>query len=171
MARPYTGNADAPAKGKRPGMEQFAGAMEFFFGLNNIGTFNVRLMRSAPKGTTMNSPGAGKWMSVHATGRAVDLGWKNRQKVLEAIDFLEKNADTLGIEEIHDYFHTGPAGQWGRGWRCNRNGKPGWKIYDAKNNAGTPGGKWIHVEISPEMADSPAKVDAAFKKIFSSLAK
>lgn len=167
MARPYTGNKDAPAKGKRPGLEKFADIMEFLAGVKNIGTYNVRLMRSAPKGMTMNSPGAGKWMSVHATGRAVDLEWKDRAKVLQTIDFLEKNADALGIEEIHDYFHTGPAGQWGRGWRCNRDGKPGWKIYDAKNNAGTPGGKWIHVEISPAMADSPEKVDAVFKQLFS----
>jgi hypothetical protein len=36
----------------------------------------------------------------------------------------------------------------------------GIRIFDAKNNAGTPGGRWLHVELSPAMADDPK----AFRK-------
>jgi hypothetical protein len=176
MARPYTGNADAPASGTRPGLNGFikaatekrktmAGEVSFW-GLTNIGTFSNRLMRSAPAGLTPASPDYKKWVSVHATGRAVDLGWTDRAKAEDFCRFLEKHADALGIEEIHDYDYVGPSGQWGRGWRCNRNGVAGWKIYDANDNAGTPGGDWIHVEISPAMAADEKKAYDTFKAEF-----
>lgn len=168
MARQYTGNSDAPAKGKRAGLEKFVELCAKHFGVKNMGTYNVRLMRSAPKGT---KPDDKNWLSVHATGRAADLGWSKRPDGIELIDFLEDNADKLEVEEIHDYFFTGPKGQWGRGWRCNRKGKPGWKVYDSSDNAGTPGGKWVHVELSPKMADNPALVEKAFKDIFAELEK
>jgi len=180
MARPYTGNSDAPATGTRPGLNGFIKAVtethktlmgnQSFWGLKNIGTFSNRLMRSAPAGMSPSNPDYKKWVSVHATGRAVDLGWDDRGKAEDFIKFLEKNADALGIEEIHDYFYSGPAGQWGRGWRCNRNGVAGWKIYDSKDNAGTPGGHWVHVEISPSMAADEKKAydatKAAIEKYF-----
>lgn len=176
MARPYTGNADAPAKGTRPGLNGFIKAATekrktlmgevSIWGLNNIGTFVNRLMRSAPAGITESHPDYKKWVSVHATGRAVDLGWTDRAKAEDFINFLEKHADALGIEEIHDYFYTGPEGQWGRGWRCNRNGVAGWKIYNASENAGTPGGQWVHIEISPTMAADEKKAYDIFKAEF-----
>lgn len=162
MARPYTGNADAPGKGERPGLSTFIANAKFIWGFKNLGTFSNRLMRSAPAGIKEGSADYKKWVSVHATGRAVDLGWSDRAKALEFIAFIEKYADQLGIEEIHDYFYAGPAGQWGRGWRCNRNGVAGWKIYDSKENAGTPGGQWVHIELSPQFADNPALVTKAF---------
>lgn len=162
MARPYTGNSDAPAKGKRAGLEKFVELCAKQFGMKNLGTYNVRLMRSAPAGT---KPDDKNWLSVHATGRAADLGWDKRVKAIDLIEFLEHYADALEIEEIHDYFYTGPKGQWGRGWRCNRKGKPGWKIYDSADNAGTPGGKWVHFELSPKMADNAALVEKTFKDI------
>lgn len=159
MGRPYTGNADAPGKGERPGLSTFIANAKFIWGFKNLGTFTVRLMRSAPAGLKEGSADWKKWVSVHATGRAVDLGWSDRTKALEFLAFIEKYADQLGIEEIHDYFYTGPAGQWGRGWRCDR---AAWKIYDANSNAGTPGGQWIHIELSPQFADNPALVTKAF---------
>lgn len=166
MTRPYTGNSDAPASGKKEGLEKFVDLCQFFWKFSNLGTYSNRLMRSAPAGITPASPDYKKWVSVHATGRACDLGWADRQKALDFIGFLENNADALEIEEIHDYYYTGPSGQWGRGWRCNRNGVAGWKIYDANDNAGTPGGKWVHVEISPRMANDPNLVGETFKQVF-----
>lgn len=145
--RPYTGNTD-PAKGARPGTIRFQDYMIFLFQMKNLGIYANRPVRG------------GSSLSVHATGRACDLGGGPGQ-IVAAIAFLERHADQLGIEEIHDYGNRYKAGQHGAGWRCDRNS---WKIYD-KPTIGSPGAAWVHYEISPDMADNPTKVDAAFKSI------
>jgi len=145
--RPYTGNSD-PAAGARPGTVRFQDYMKFLFQMKNLGIYANRPVRG------------GSSLSVHATGRACDLGGGNGQ-IVAAITFLEAHADQLGVEEIHDYGNRYKPGKHGAGWRCDRNA---WKIYD-KPTIGSPGAAWVHYEISPDMADNPAKVDAAFKAI------
>ena len=147
--RPYTGNTD-PANGARPGTIRFQNYMVFLFQMKNLGIYANRPIRG------------GSGLSVHATGRAADLGGGDKQ-IIAAITFLERHADQLSIEEIHDYGNRVQPGQHGAGWRCDRNA---WKIYD-KPTIGSPGAAWVHYEISPDMADSPDKVDAAFKAILS----
>jgi hypothetical protein len=148
--RPYTGTKDGAAKGKRKGTEKFVDLLEFFFKTKNLGTWVVRDMRGKPG-----------QLSVHATGRASDNGHGNVKKLEELADGLAAHADLLGIEEIHNYSY----GKFGRGWRCDRHA---WKVYaNEKESAGSIGGKWIHVELTPEMADDPKKVEEAFKQMFS----
>ncbi len=158
MTRKYTGNSDGVAPGKRPGTEEFLNQAKFFYKFKNLGTWAVRQMNNDASRANPLNP---KYLSVHATGRAIDLGYSNRAKAIEACSFFATHAETLGIEEIHDYSYKGPAGVWGRGWRCSRNS---WKIYDSIENAGTPGGKWLHIELSPEMANSTSRVKASWEK-------
>lgn len=147
--RPYTGTKDGAAKGKRPGTEWLARALNARWGFSRLGTWVVRDMRGKPG-----------QLSVHATARALDAGYMNtvtaRNKAVEVAEWLAKNADALGIEEIHDYAY----GKYGRGWRCSR-GK--WKIYaNEKESAGSIGGKWLHVELSPAMADNAQALNAVW---------
>lgn len=157
MVLPYTGNSD-PSSGPRPGTTKFAEIM-VNRGFRNLGIWANRPMRGT------NPPR----LSVHATGRAVDLGYdpKKAAAVGAYCLWLEANHEALGIEEIHDYSGTSKAGteKWGRGFRCNRNGKPGWKDWTETDNGGTPGGKWIHIELSPAMADNPKEFVKAWKAI------
>lgn len=160
MTRPYTGIKDAPAQGARPGTKHFQALMVFLFGMKSLGIYANRPVRG------------GTGLSVHATGRACDLGGTPKQ-IKEAIDFLYAFRHELEIEAIHDY-----QGHWittrgfGAAYRCNRDhgGKlSGWRIY-AKPTIGA-GGPWTHYEISPTMAASPDKVDAAFTAILDRIAK
>lgn len=157
MVMPYTGNTD-PSTGPRPGATKFVEIM-VNRGFRNLGIWANRPMRGT------NPPR----LSVHATGRAVDLGYdpKKAATVGAYCLWLEANHEALGIEEIHDYSGTSKAGteKWGRGFRCNRNGKPGWKDWTETDNGGTPGGKWIHIELSPAMADNPKEFVKAWKAI------
>jgi len=153
----YTG-FDKVADAKLPAVERFVVLCGRRWGFKNLGTLNVRLMRSAPKGMTVDSPGAEKWMSVHGTGRACDLGFSyDRQGIdaaKQAIAWLTSPevVKALDIEEVHDYSAvsnpTGTAKKWGRGWRVGR----GWKEWSESDNGGTPMGRWIHVEVGPDTA-------------------
>lgn len=138
--RPYTGTKDGAATGKRPGTEWLARALKARWGFTNLGTWVVRDMRG--------KPGV---LSVHSTGRALDAGYLNtvkaRAKAVEVADWLAANAAVLGIEEVHDYAY----GKYGRGYRCSRDA---WKTYTATDNAGSIGGKWLHIELNPKMADN-----------------
>jgi len=172
--RPYTG-FDKIAKEALPGTLAFTDLMKRRWGFSNLGILSVRVMRSAPKEyqkmsiqQLASTPGAKKWMSIHATGRGVDLGWKNRATALEAWNWLLDNATELGIEEVHDYFHKPKklAKRWGRGYRCSRADKnEGVVEWDPKNNGGTPGGQWLHVELSPSMASDADRLTVAWKSL------
>lgn len=153
MSRPYTGTKDGVAKRKRPGTERFQQLLCKHYGLKNLGTFVVRQMRN------------GNGLSVHATARAGDSGGKT-SKALEAIaDELAAHADLLELEELHNYSY----GKWGRGWRCDRHA---WKVYrNRAESAGSPGGRWLHWELSPAMADDAHRVEAAFAKFVEATAK
>jgi len=141
----YTGINDGVALGKRAGTEKFVDIIKKK-GFTNLGTWAVRNMRGSDR------------LSVHSTGRAADIGYKDKATAALWAKWLVKNYQTLGVEELHDYAGVTKKGceTWGRGWRCNRNGKPGWKDWTETANGGTPGGLWLHVELTPEMADNPS---------------
>jgi hypothetical protein len=163
--RKYTGNSDGVSRvGARPGITRFVELAQKR-GFTNMGTFSNRQMNN-PK-AKKNDP---KFLSVHATGRACDIGYKDRNQALVMWDFLMANTRALGIEEVHDYaFDATPNDKqlgWGRGYRCSRgegNNPASVRIYDSKNNAGSQGGRWLHVELNAEMADNPRKFTAAWK--------
>jgi len=144
MNRSYTGY-DNTASGKRAGFEKLVDLLEDHFGLWNNGTYGVRTKRGKSD------------LSVHATGRAGDLSWRgapyrgtgNYQDAVRMMEFLVDNADILEIEAVFDYYPK----PWGRGWKCDRNA---WSVYDKKAFSGTPGGDWVHIEISGKYADDPA---------------
>jgi hypothetical protein len=113
-------------------------------------------------------------LSVHATGRAVDLSYRHvispkdssntkgikngRREAVRMCKLLVDNADLLGLEALFDYF---PAPH-GRAWMCDRDA---WSTYKKATISGAPKGDWLHLELSPEMADSPVKVREAFAKL------
>jgi len=155
VKRQYTGNKDGAAKGLRPGMKVF---IEEVIKLGNgafwnNGDFGVRNMRGKES------------LSVHATGRAVDFSYRNmgkgkgvpngRREAVAMCKLLVENADLLGLEALFDYF---PAPH-GRAWMCDRDA---WSKYKKATISGAPKGDWLHVEISPEMAENPLYVREAF---------
>jgi hypothetical protein len=152
--RPYTGTTDGAAKGKREGTERLIDLCNRRWGFTNLGSWVVRDMRGKPG-----------QLSVHATGRAADIGYKasERDKGIEAFDWLVRHADTLGIEEVHDY----SFGKFGRGYRCKRKiGEKLVKVYkNEAESAGSIGGKWLHVELSPKMADDADAFESAWRSL------
>jgi hypothetical protein len=108
---------------------------------------------------------SGPQLSVHATWRAIDLkGTKAQRKAL--VEFLFEHRDDLNIEEIHSYDGVGVpflTDKWGAGYRSSRDN---WLKWTISRNGGTPGADWVHVEISPLMADNPKLVEDAFTQIF-----
>ncbi len=158
MKRPYTGNKDGAAKGLRPGMKVFIDeVIKLSNGaLWNNGDWGVRPMRGKEE------------LSVHATGRAVDLSYRHmppkkgikngRVEAVRVLKILQANADLLGIEAMFDYFPK----PWGRAWMCSRDA---WSKYTKETIHGAPGGDWIHLEVSPDMADNPKKMREAFQKL------
>lgn len=155
--RPYTG-WDRNARSRRPGMERLIKLIFDEFQLWNNGSWVVRPMRGKSK------------PSVHGTGRAVDVSFRGgRYKgtgdyadAKRMMDWLSapEVADALGIEQILDYWPQ----PHGRGWRCNRqtNGNGGWRVYTSHAFSGSPGGDWVHVEISNMLADDADAMEAAF---------
>lgn len=166
MARKYTGNSDGLSRtGLRPGTKKFMQLAMKEFGMTNLGGFANRSMNN-PKA----KKGDPKWLSVHATGRACDLGYSNRTKAMELWHFMVQNSKAWLLEEAHDYAfdadkEDGKLG-WGRGYRCSRGeGDAGVKIYNSQDNAGSQGGKWLHFELHPSIADDPNKVVAIWKSL------
>ena len=166
--RKYTGNSDGLSKkGARAGTVLFTDLCIQRWKFRNLGIFANRRMNNDAARRDPNNP---KFLSVHATGRAVDLGYKHRKRAVEAWNWMLEHAAALGIEEIHDYAFDpdgeGPKRAWGRGFRCSRGeGNKGVRIFDEKNNAGTPAGRWLHVELSPEMADNPDRLLAVWNAL------
>ena len=166
MTRKYTGNSDGVSKvGARAGTEKLIELCGKRWKFTNMGIFSNR---------TMNNPkavkGDPKWLSVHATGRACDIGYSNRADAVQAWEWFLANTEVLGIEEMHDYAYDANVKDkqlgWGRGYRCSRGeGTKGVKVYDANDNAGSQGGHWLHIELSPAMADDAAKFEAAWRSL------
>jgi hypothetical protein len=155
--RQYTGNSDGAAPKKRAGMDAFIKEM-IWAGQGSIwdnGSYGIRPMRGSES------------LSVHATGRAVDLSYRpsekrklaNRKEALALINKIVPVANDLGIEMIIDYMPQ----PFGRAWRCDRQA---WQKYSKPTVHGAPGGDWFHIEITPQAADSAIFVKAAFLKAF-----
>ena len=156
-SRPYTGNSDGAAAGPRQGMDEWIrqsikyGAGAFW----NNGSYGVRPMRGSEA------------LSVHATGRAVDLSFlktdkhptANRKGMVAFMDIVTANANALGLECILDYAPS----PFGRGWQCTRQA---WKKYSKPEIHGAPSGTWCHFEITPAMADNATLVKQAFQRVF-----
>ena len=157
-ARDYIGNADGASPAPRAGMNEWIKqALAASNGaLWNNGSWGQRDVK--------NKPGT---MSVHATGRAVDLSYRktekypkaNRKDALAFINTVVANANDLGVQMIIDYFPK----EFGRAWRCDRQA---WLKYSKPTVSGAPGGDWFHIEITPQAADSVIWVKAAFLKVF-----
>ena len=158
-ARDYIGATDGPANAKRLGTEEWVRqAAKYSNGaLWNNGTFARRDIKGKPG-----------QMSVHSTGRAMDLSYRKtdtkgvargRNTSKQFIDKVVANANQLGVQIIIDYWPQ----PFGRAWRCDRQA---WKAYETKTVSGAPGGDWWHIEISPGMADNAEAVKAAFAAVF-----
>ena len=159
-SKPYTGNSDGAANGPRAGMDEWIrqaikhGAGAFW----NNGSWGIRDMRGSTN------------LSVHATGRAVDLSYRpsekhptaNRKATMAFLRIVIDNANELGVECVLDYFPKA----FGRGYRCDRQR---WKSYSKPEIHGAPGGDWLHIEINPQMADAPNQVKQAFQRVFTEL--
>jgi hypothetical protein len=164
--RPYTG-FDKVGTATHPAAKKLADLLGKRYGMDYMGGLVVRVMRSAPAAIQKlapTDPKAAPYMSVHATGRAVDVGLNDAGKLAEIADFLVANATELYLEEVHNYSWKAPGAKkaWGRGYRCSRADKnAGWVAWDANNNGGTPGGLWLHFEVAP--GADPVKLEAAFR--------
>jgi len=110
-------------------------------------------------------------LSVHATGRAVDLSNRmteqhqkaNRKDALVFINALIANANALGVEMIIDY----AVKDFGRAWRCDRQA---WQKYDKQTVEHGGSGDWFHLEVSPVFVkQSPALIKQAFQRVFTEL--
>ena len=160
-SRPYTGNSDGAAPSHLPGMDEWIrqaikyGAGAFW----NNGSYGVRPKRGSES------------LSVHATGRAVDLSYRmsekhptaNRKGTIAFINIVLANANELGVECVLDYFPKA----FGRGWRCDRQA---WKSYSKPEIHGAPGGDWLHVEVAPSFLNQPLSlIQQAFKRVFTEL--
>lgn len=128
----------------------------------NNGAYGVREMRGKTS------------MSVHATGRAVDLSYRKRAHhpnnpsgraaTLDWLDRVVLHANDLGVELIIDYAFD-DHGAFGRGWRCDRQA---WVPYREGTvwGGGQKTSDWYHIEISPMLASSASTVRKAFSRIF-----
>ena len=150
MSRHYTGY-DTNSRGPLPGTVALRDLILFLNAgkLTHLGTYAKRDARGKP-----GQP------SVHQAGRAVDIGYSVRKDIEPVIKWLVDNADLLGVEMVADYWPK----PWGRAWRCDRDA---WKVYDRRTIHGAPGGRWIHLEISPTLAQDAAAMNAALEKALS----
>lgn len=155
----YTGNTDGDWGHTRPGVYEFINHVKLLSdnAFWDNGTYVKRDMRGKP-GT----------MSVHATGRAVDLSYRktptrgkrnSREMARHMAEFMVQHADTLGIEMLLDYWPE----PYGRGYRWDRGT---WQNYKKPTLGGAPGGDWLHVELNPQWADDPSKVRYSFRQVF-----
>ena len=159
-SRPYTGNSDGASAGPQRGMDEWIRqAIKYGGGAFwNNGSWGIRNMRGSSN------------LSVHACGRAVDLSYRmsekhptaNRKGSMAFLRIVIANANELGVEQVLDYFPK----SFGKGWRCDRQR---WKSYSKPEIHGAPGGDWLHIEISPQMADAPNQVKQAFERVFTTL--
>ena len=111
------------------------------WGTKSLGTYVNRPMR--------NNAG----LSVHATGYAADIQYKDEAQAREMWDWFLANSKALGLCELHWYAY----GSYGAGYRCSRGeGKAGVKIYTSDDNAGSYQGSpnWLHFEMAKQSAEA-----------------
>ena len=172
MPKLYTASTAPVVDGPLPGMTEWVKCATKYSGgaLWNNGTYVKRDIRGKPG-----------QVSNHAKGIAADLSYRympasnkgvtnGRVKSVDFINECLANFDALGIMLVIDYWPE----PYGRSWRCDRAGLgiikahsgEAWRKAISKTFTGAPGGDWWHVEITPDMANSPAKVKQAFATIF-----
>ena len=162
-ARKYPFYPSWDGKATSPITKKFFDLCQRRWAFTNLGMYVNRPMRGS------------KNLSVHATGFAVDMGYPatraGRAAAKQAWEWLVDNSEELLLCELHDYSFRNPAQPesdktaWGRGYRSSRGpGQKGVKLFNAKDNAGTPGGVWLHAEISNEWA-SPEAFEAAWRAL------
>ena len=171
MPRKYSYYPSFDGKGAQPGTEKLNSLCAARWKTRNLGIYSARLMRNShTEGKKIGDPGMEKWLSVHATGAAIDIGYDDRKVGVAMWDWFIKYTKELGIEEIHDYaYDSNPKDKnkgYGRGFRCSRGeNAAGVKIFTKDDNAGSFGGQWLHIELSPEMAKDAAKFEAAWRAL------
>ena len=162
-ARKYPFYPSWDGKTTSPITKKFFDLCQRRWAFTNLGMYVNRPMRGS------------KNLSVHATGFAVDMGYPatraGRATAKEAWEWLVNNSEELLLCELHDYSFRNPAQPesdktaWGRGYRSSRGqGQKGVKLFTSKDNAGTPGGVWLHAEISNEW-ESPEAFEAAWRAL------
>ena len=137
MPRKYLYFPSYDGKKASPVVERLISLMGRRWGFTNLGIYANRPVRN---------PQAKGALSTHATGWAVDCGYKkaDRAKAEQAWDWLIKYSEELRLSELHDY----AFGKYGRGYRCSRGAGPkGIKLFTKDDNAGSIGGLWLHAEI------------------------
>jgi len=137
MARKYLYYPAWDGKKASPVVERLIHLMGRRWGFTNLGIYANRPVRN---------PQAKGALSTHATGWAVDCGYKkaDRDKAEEAFTWLVQHSEALRLSELHDY----AFGKYGRGYRCSRGaGAKGVKLFTADDNAGSIGGLWLHAEL------------------------
>jgi hypothetical protein len=171
MPRKYPYYPSFDGKKAGAGVEWFVAACGRRWKATNMGIYSPRLMRnSKTAGKKIGDPGMEKFLSVHATGAACDIGYSDRKVGLAMWNWFIAHTVELGIVEIHDYAFDNNATDknpgFGRGFRCSRGeNSAGVKIFTKDDNAGSFGGKWLHLEFEPEFAKDAAKMEAAWKSI------
>jgi hypothetical protein len=162
-ARKYPFYPSWDGKATSPITKKFFDLCQRRWAFTNLGMYVNRPMRGS------------KNLSVHATGFAVDMGYPatraGRATAKEAWEWLVNNSEELLLCELHDYAYRNPAQPdsdktaWGRGYRSSRGpGQKGVKLFNSKDNAGTPGGVWLHAEISNEW-ETAADFEAAWRAL------
>ena len=146
VGRPYIGAADVTS-GPRPGTIRMQHYLGYLFQMKSLGIYANRPARGSDK------------PSVHRTGRAADIGGGPNQ-IKACLQFLDEHCREA-LQEIHDYKNLLYPGNFGAGWRCDRDA---WRVYD-KPTLG-PGGLWVHYELEPDYADDPTMVDKLMERIF-----
>lgn len=174
MSAPYLANTYPVAKGKLPGTERWVelAAKHSNGALWNNGTWIVRDINGQP-GVTSN----------HARGVAMDLSYRfmpannrgvsgGRQLAVRFLRTVVANWEPLGLQLAIDYWPQ----PFGRSWRCDRtartlteNSAEAWRRAVRPTFRGAPGGDWLHLEITLELATNPEKVAAAFRKVFATV--
>lgn len=155
--RPYSGTTEGVGRGKRPGTEHLAAVLHYLSAgvLWNNGTYGIRPVRD------------GSALSVHATGRAVDMSARatdhpagyHRQLLERTANWLADHANRIGIELIIDYSAAGGLGG-GRAWKCDRQAWK-WLAHGAVSGGGAAWADWLHIELSPAAADDALGIQEA----------
>lgn len=169
MPRKYPYYPSFDGKKAKPGTEKLVELCGKRWKTKNLGIYAARLMRnSKTEGKKIGDPGMEKYLSVHATGAACDIGYPDRKTGVAMWEYFLKYTKELGIVEIHDYafdanVKDGKPG-YGRGFRCSRGeGAAGVKQFTESDNAGSFGGQWLHIELDEEMANNPQKLEEFFR--------
>lgn len=115
-------------------------------------------------GIYANRPMRGKdELSVHATGFALDLGYKDEAQARIIWDFFVLNSKALKTAEVHWYEYGRNKGKFGAGYRCSRGeGRAGVRIYNTAAESAGRGGKWLHIELEQQ---DVAEFEATFRAL------